>query len=30
MLTFRKEGGLYSSHVYNIPRPVIEPDAVLD
>ena len=26
MLTFRKEGGLHSSHVYNIPRPIIEPD----
>lgn len=26
MLTFRKEGGLYSSHVYNIPQPRNEPD----
>lgn len=26
MLTFRREGGLYSSHVYNIPQPRHEPD----
>lgn len=26
MLTFRKEGGLHSSHVYNIPQPRMEPD----
>ena len=26
MLTFRKEGGLHSSHVYNIPQPKHEPD----
>jgi predicted phosphodiesterase len=26
MLTFRKEGGLYSSFVYNIPQPQLEPD----
>ena len=26
MLTFRKEGGLLSSHVYNIPQPKHEPD----
>ena len=26
MMTFRKDGGLHSSHVYNIPRPIIEPD----
>lgn len=26
MLTFRKEGGLYSTHVYNIPQPRVEPD----
>lgn len=26
MLTFRKSGGLHSSHIYNIPRPQIEPD----
>lgn len=26
MLTFRRDGGLYSSHVYNIPQPRIEPD----
>lgn len=26
MLTFRREGGLFSSHVYNIPQPRIEPD----
>jgi hypothetical protein len=26
MLTFRREGGLYSSHVYNIPQPRVEPD----
>lgn len=29
MLTFRKEGGLYSSHVYNIPQPRHEPDVKL-
>lgn len=29
MLTFRRDGGLYSSHVYNIPRPIIEPDVKL-
>jgi hypothetical protein len=29
MLTFRKAGGLYSSHVYNIPRPIIQPDVVI-
>lgn len=26
MLTFRKSGGLYSSHVYSIPQPHVEPD----
>lgn len=26
MITFRKEGGLHSSHVYNIPQPRMEPD----
>jgi hypothetical protein len=26
MITFRKEGGVYSSHVYNIPQPRHEPD----
>jgi len=26
MMTFRKQGGVHSSHVYNIPRPIIEPD----
>jgi len=26
MMTFRKSGGVHSSHVYNIPRPIIEPD----
>lgn len=26
MLTFRREGGLHSSHVYNIPQPRMEPD----
>ena len=26
MLTFRKEGGIYSTHVYNIPQPNHEPD----
>jgi hypothetical protein len=26
MLTFRKQGGLHSSHVYNIPQPAVEPD----
>lgn len=26
MMTFRKEGGLYSTHVYNIPQPRNEPD----
>ncbi len=26
MLTLLKEGGVHSSHVYNIPRPIIEPD----
>jgi hypothetical protein len=29
MLTFRREGGLYSSHVYNIPQPRQEPDVRL-
>jgi DNA-binding CsgD family transcriptional regulator len=29
MLTFRKSGGLYSSHVYNIPRPIIQPDVTI-
>jgi rhodanese-related sulfurtransferase len=29
MLTFRREGGLYSSHVYNIPQPRHEPDVRL-
>ena len=26
MMTFRKSGGVHSSHVYNIPRPILEPD----
>lgn len=26
MMTFRKSGGVHSSHVYNIPRPIVEPD----
>tara|TARA_Y100001973_G_scaffold106528_2_gene185047 strand:+ start:17490 stop:18659 length:1170 start_codon:yes stop_codon:yes gene_type:complete len=26
MITFRKEGGLHSSHTYNIPQPRVEPD----
>lgn len=26
MLTFRKAGGIHSSHVFNIPRPIVEPD----
>ena len=26
MWTFRKKGGVHSTHVYNIPRPIIEPD----
>jgi hypothetical protein len=26
MWTFRKTGGVHSTHVYNIPRPIIEPD----
>ena len=30
MMTFRKEGGVHSSHIYNIPRPIIEPDATID
>jgi len=29
MITFRKEGGIHSSHVYNIPRPSVEPDVRL-
>lgn len=30
MMTFRKEGGVHSSHVYNIPRPAIEADVKID
>ena len=30
MLTFRKEGGLFGSHVYNIPQPRNEPDVNID
>lgn len=26
MWTFRKTGGVHSTHVYNIPRPIVEPD----
>jgi hypothetical protein len=26
MWTFRKKGGVHSTHIYNIPRPIIEPD----
>lgn len=26
MWTFRKSGGVHSTHVYNIPRPIVEPD----
>lgn len=26
MITFRRDGGIHSSHVYNIPQPVLEPD----
>ena len=29
MLTFRKEGGIQSSHVYNILRPIVEPDITI-
>ena len=29
MITFRREGGVHSSHVYNIPRPIVEPDVKL-
>jgi len=29
MMTFRREGGVHSSHVYNIPRPIVEPDVRL-
>jgi len=29
MLTFRKSGGLYSSHVYSIPQPMHDPDVTI-
>ena len=29
MMTFKREGGIHSSHVYNIPRPIVEPDVKL-
>jgi rhodanese-related sulfurtransferase len=29
MMTFRREGGLYSTHVYNIPQPRHEPDVMI-
>lgn len=29
MLTLRRNGGIHSSHIYNIPQPVIEPDVTL-
>jgi len=28
MITFRREGGIYSSHVFNSPMPEAEPDMV--
>lgn len=29
MITFRKSGGIHSSHVYNVPQPEMEPDATI-
>lgn len=29
MLTLRRSGGIHSSHIYNIPQPVIEPDVTI-
>lgn len=30
MITFRKEGGKHSTLVYDVPRPIIEPDVVIE
>jgi hypothetical protein len=29
MLSLRREGGIHSTHIYNIPQPIHEPDAKL-
>jgi len=29
MITFRKSGGIHSSHVYNVPQPELEPDVTI-